>query len=175
MIVIWIVLGVVVGAFLVTALFGAPYVPSLDSRTKIAFDELYTINENDLLVDIGSGDGRVMREARLRGARTLGYEINPFLVIVANLLSLRDSKIHTKWTDYRMQTLPRNTTVVYVFGVTRDIESIVGWVDKQAKDAGREVYVLVFGSHPKNYPVMRRNSSHFLYRVGALQGSGRSV
>lgn len=175
MIVVWWLLFAILFAFLMTVFFGAPYVPSLDQRVRLAFDELYRVGETDFLVDIGSGDGRILREARRRGARALGYEINPFLVLISQLLSMRDHQINTKWGDYRTQKLPEEATVVYVFGVSRNIEKIITWVDGQARAQDRRIYVLSFGFQSKNFTALRNNETHFLYEVGALQGTGISV
>lgn len=175
MIIVWAIIFIAALIFALTVLFGAPYVPSLNTRLRLAFDDLYTVGESDVLVDIGSGDGRVLREVSRRGGRAIGYEINPLLVIVSRLLSLGDKRVRTRWGDYRMQQLPPDTTVVYIFGVSRNIEVIVGWVDEQARQAGKRVYVLSFGFESKNFPLLRRNDTHFLYQVGALQGVETSV
>ena len=63
-----------------SAFTGAPYVPSHRRDVARAFRELYSLDANDVLVDIGSGDGVVLRQASQRGARAVGYEIHPLLV-----------------------------------------------------------------------------------------------
>ena len=82
--VLLIAVAVLVGLFLLTALRGAPYVPSRSRDLERAFDELYKLAADDLLVDIGSGDGRVLMMAVKRGARAVGFEINPVLAKVSN-------------------------------------------------------------------------------------------
>src|SRR5680860_1758140 len=72
---------------------GAPYVPSQKFYINQALRELYPISNKDLLIDIGSGDGVVLREASKLGARAIGYEINPFLVIISRLLSRKDNRV----------------------------------------------------------------------------------
>lgn len=61
-----------------------PYIPS----TEVAVEEmlrLAAVRAEDLVVDLGSGDGRiVIAAARYFGARGLGVEIDPKLVAVAN-------------------------------------------------------------------------------------------
>lgn len=46
------------------------------------------IKEGETVVDLGSGDGRLLIESAKRGAFAIGYEINPFLIAA--------SIIHTK-------------------------------------------------------------------------------
>ena len=63
---------------------GAPYVPTPWPVVK-AMLELAQVGEKDFVIDLGSGDGRVVIEAaRTRGARGLGVEIDPDLVEVSN-------------------------------------------------------------------------------------------
>ena len=56
--------------------------------------ELAKAKEGETLVDLGSGDGRLLVESAKRGAHAIGYEINPFLVFVtiihAKLRGVRD-------------------------------------------------------------------------------------
>ena len=53
------------------------------------------------LVDLGCGDGRVLREAQKRyGVRTIGYEINPLAYLKARLFSLGPNKINIKRENF---------------------------------------------------------------------------
>ena len=63
---------------------GVPYVPTPWPVVK-AMLELAKVGEKDFVIDLGSGDGRVVIEAaRSRGARGLGVELDPDLVQVSN-------------------------------------------------------------------------------------------
>ena len=85
---IWVVIGVAL-LFLVVVLRDAPYLPSHRRDLELAFTELYPIGPEDVLVDIGSGDGVVLRLAASHDAKAIGYEINPILVLVSRLLSIK--------------------------------------------------------------------------------------
>ena len=91
MIAVLIILGVVL-LFWFTAFTGAPYVPSKKSDLRAAFTGLYHLGASDMLVDLGSGDGVVLRTARRYGARAVGYEIGPVYVWVSRLLAMGDKK-----------------------------------------------------------------------------------
>ncbi len=67
-------------------LFGAPYVPTLKASTEDIFD-LLQLEPGDHLVELGSGDGRVLRAAGQRGIRATGYELNPLLYVISLLLT----------------------------------------------------------------------------------------
>ncbi len=58
---------------------GAPYVKSQKEKVEIMMC-LADLKPSDLVADLGSGDGFFTIEAARRGAKAIGYEINPFLV-----------------------------------------------------------------------------------------------
>ena len=72
---------------------GALYVST--SRAKIAaFIDAVPMKADQMLVDIGCGDGRVLREAQKRyGVRTVGYEVNPLAYLKARLFSIGSNRI----------------------------------------------------------------------------------
>ncbi|MDP4038537.1 MAG: hypothetical protein Q8P54_01035 [bacterium] len=64
--------------FSLVVFIGAPYLPSFNKD----FDELIKISglsSGQKLVDLGSGDGRLLIAAVKRGIYAVGYEINPIL------------------------------------------------------------------------------------------------
>jgi hypothetical protein len=64
--------------------FYIPYVPTPQYLVERML-ALAEVNELDYLIDLGSGDGRIpITAAKKHGARTLGVEIKPELIRVAN-------------------------------------------------------------------------------------------
>lgn len=63
-----------------TAWFDAPFVPSGSRAIKNIFDAV-GIRFGEVFYDLGSGDGRVVREAARRGARAIGIERSIALVL----------------------------------------------------------------------------------------------
>jgi ribosomal protein L11 methylase PrmA len=59
--------------------FGAPYLPTLRPQITMALDML-DLKKGQTLLELGSGDGRVMMAAAERGWNVIGYELNPLLV-----------------------------------------------------------------------------------------------
>lgn len=73
-------LGVVlVASFLLAILKGAPYIAT-DKKKILEIIKLANVNSGQKVVDLGSGDGRLVLALAETGAETHGYEINPFLV-----------------------------------------------------------------------------------------------
>ncbi|MBT8490727.1 MAG: class I SAM-dependent methyltransferase [Deltaproteobacteria bacterium] len=68
---------------------GAMFHPSAFIRVKTFLDAV-PMRENQMLVDIGCGDGRVLSEAKKRyGVRALGFEVNPLAYTMAKLRTVR--------------------------------------------------------------------------------------
>jgi hypothetical protein len=67
-----------------------PYVPSPDSAVAAMLREA-AVGPDDYLIDLGSGDGRIVRTAALVfGARGLGVEIQAPLVALSNELAAKE-------------------------------------------------------------------------------------
>ncbi len=64
---------------------GALYVPTTGKRIEAALDVL-ALSEEQVLYDLGCGDGRVLRAAYRRfGVRAVGFEINPLAWFIAKI------------------------------------------------------------------------------------------
>lgn len=151
--------------FGLTVFRGAPYVPSKRRDIKKAFDELYKLGRNDVLVDVGSGDGIVLREAASRGARATGYEINPVLVVLSRWLSRRFQSVTVRLADFWLTDFPDEVTIVYAFGESRDIERIARKVQAEAARLGRPLFFMSYGFSLKDGSSLQRKAgAHFLYR-----------
>jgi 16S rRNA A1518/A1519 N6-dimethyltransferase RsmA/KsgA/DIM1 with predicted DNA glycosylase/AP lyase activity len=61
-------------------LFGAPFLPTLKKQIDEALD-LLALRPGETLMELGCGDGRLLRAAADRGIKAVGYELNPLLVI----------------------------------------------------------------------------------------------
>lgn len=164
----------VIVVFCLVVFRGPPYVPSKPSDVRLAFDELYSLGPDDLVVDIGSGDGLVLRAAARRGARGVGYELNPILVLISRWLNRKHTGLEVKLQDFWHAKVPRATTVIYVFGASRDIEKMASWVESQATRLGHELYFISYGFQ-LNRPVLRSRGAHHLYQIDPLQPGADSV
>ena len=79
---------------------GALYVST--SRVRIsAFMDAVPMRPGQLLVDIGCGDGRVLRKVRNRyGARAIGYEVNLLAYLKARLQCFGLKDVAVKWRNF---------------------------------------------------------------------------
>lgn len=152
--------------FLLTALTGAPYVPSKRQETREAFTTLRPLTAEDTVLDIGSGDGAVLREVAKTSARAVGYEINPILVGIS-WLRLRHYRktVRVKLRNFWWAPFPEETTVVYVFGDSRDIKKIYRKVEKEARRLDKRIDLVSFGFAVPDQKAVATHRAYFLYRV----------
>lgn len=97
MIVIWLILILIFVSFGLIVVVGAPYVPTKKSDLVKLFEHL-KLRKGSKLVDMGSGDGRVLILASKKGCRATGYELNPILALISKirLQRFKQSKVLIK-------------------------------------------------------------------------------
>ena len=83
---LFILLGIYFAYTLIAIFKGAAYVPTTHSRVSRLI-ELAAISPGEKLLDLGSGDGRILFAAARKGAVCVGIEINPLLVWYSSLLA----------------------------------------------------------------------------------------
>lgn len=150
---------------------GAPYVPSHHKEVREAFDELYKISHKDVLVDVGSGDGIILRLAAKHGARAIGYELNPILVVLSRFLSRTDKNVRVVLADFWLKNLPNETTVVYAFTVSRDSKKLAQKLQNEASRLNRDIYLMTYGAPLTSKTELRKRRGHHLYLFSPLQVS----
>ena len=141
---------------------GAPYVPSLHKYAETALDELYPVGKKDVLVDVGSGDGVILRMAAKRGARAIGYELNPILVIISRLLAKKHPRIQTHLADFWLVDLP-DETIVYAFSVTRDMKKMAAKLQQTADRAAHPIWLMTYGPSMSFKTPEKTLQAHTLY------------
>lgn len=163
------VFAIVVVVFGFVVFFGAPYVPTFRRDVRRVFRELYPIGARDVLVDLGSGDGVVLREAARVGARAIGYELNPVLVWLSRRLSRRQRKIEVYTGNMWHVTLPKSTTVVYIFAVERDVEKVETLMQTEVNRLQKPVKLISHGLKLPGREPTKTVGAHFLYDFIPLQ------
>ncbi len=104
----------VVAAFGFVVLFGAPFLPSMKRQATTALD-LLDLRSGQTLLELGCGDGRVMKRAAARGLKVIGYEINPMLALAAWIHTRKyGSNAKVVWGNYWRRQWPE-ADGIYVF------------------------------------------------------------
>lgn len=166
----WIV-GVAILLFGLIVFRGAPYVPSQKRYVRQAFDELYPLGIKDVLVDVGSGDGIVLRLAAERGAQAIGYELNPLLVIISRWLSRYDDRISVRLVDFWLMPLPETTTVVYAFTATPYIKKMINKMQNEANRLQRPLRYISYGNVLTGLEADATLGAYYLYTFYPLQAT----
>jgi SAM-dependent methyltransferase len=163
MLLFWVIWGtalLIVLAYGVVVLFGAPYLPTMSADRKNALD-LLDLKKGQLLIDLGSGDGGLLVEAGKRGLRAIGYEINPFLLIVSWARTVRfGRRVKVRWGNFWRADISE-ADGIFVFLLDRFMSKLDRKITKEAK---RHVKLV---SHAFKIPGRRpaaKKGALFLYK-----------
>jgi hypothetical protein len=111
---------VIVLIFGLVVFFGPPYLPTLRVQTNTALD-LLDLKSGQTLLELGSGDGRVIRAAAARGLQVVGIELNPLLVIISRIVTWRYRKqVRILWGSYWQVTWPE-ADGIFTFMIRRQM------------------------------------------------------
>ncbi|MDO5481323.1 MAG: hypothetical protein Q4F60_03205 [Candidatus Saccharibacteria bacterium] len=151
-----------------TVFTGAPFVPSRKKEIRLAFSKLYKMGKNDLLIDLGSGDGKVVKVATEFQARAVGVELNPLLALWSKF-RLRNNKLANIYCgDMFRFEFPEETTVVYVFSDSRDMDKIVKKIQMESQRLGKPLQLISLAFQPGKTPgvkLLRSYRAYFLYEI----------
>jgi hypothetical protein len=104
---IFMVLFVLIMAFSLVVFFGPPYLPTFKKQIEVAL-EMVDLKPGETLLELGSGDGRVMLAAAKRDLKVIGIELNPLLVIVSYIVTWRyRNQVRIIWGNYWGRPWPR--------------------------------------------------------------------
>jgi hypothetical protein len=155
-----IILGVVFMVFAFAIFFGAPYLPTLKPQITQALD-LMDLEKGQTMIELGSGDGRVMLAAAQRGWKVVGYEINPLLVAFSWLLTIRYRKqVTIIWGDYWRKSWPE-ADGIFVFLLDKYMQKFDEHVWLNCK---KPVRVVSFAFKIPGKRIAGKNKGMFLYK-----------
>jgi hypothetical protein len=79
---------------------GAMFHPSASIRVRTFLDGV-PMAHDELLIDMGCGDGRVLSAAHKRyGVRAIGYEVNPVAYLLAKLRTMSKRGVAVRWKNF---------------------------------------------------------------------------
>lgn len=152
-------LGIVIFIIYLQLIPGAFYYPTTNKKVKTIFDNI-EISPKDTVIDLGSGDGRLLIAAAKLGAKAIGYELNPILVHQSRLLikNLKLSKfIEIKAKNFWHADLSQATVIcVYQF------PKYVARLEKILKKSKRPITVISNDyPFPNQKPYLVKNKIYF--------------
>lgn len=128
---------------LVPALYGLPLVPTKLSRIRKAL-KLVNLQRDEVLYDLGSGDGRVLIiAAREFGAQAVGIEIGPVQRAVSWAKVLYNGvkyKVRIEAGNFYKADLGA-ADVVFVYATSKEVTKLAAHLEKQMKPRSRLVSI----------------------------------
>ncbi len=128
---------------LIPAFHGLPPVPTNAERIQKAL-KLVDLKPNEILYDLGAGDGRVLLiAARDFGAKAVGLEIGPvqcaWIWLRATANGFGD-QIQVRWENFYKAGL-KDADVVFVYATSKEIAKLASHLEKQMKNGARLVSI----------------------------------
>ena len=157
----WLYLGIVFLIFIFgfVVFFGPPYLPTLDKQVKAALDML-DLSPGDTMLELGSGDGRVLKAAAKRGWKVVGYELNPILVIISWFVTIKYRKqVKLVWGNFWLKKWPP-AQGIFIFMIGRQMTKM----DKRIQDMpNRPIRLTSFAFQIPTKKPTKQRSGIFLY------------
>ncbi|HYH74324.1 MAG TPA: class I SAM-dependent methyltransferase [Candidatus Saccharimonadales bacterium] len=146
-------------AFGLVVFFGPPYLPTFKKQIDVALD-MVALQPGETLLELGSGDGRVMLAAARRGLKVVGIELNPLLVLVSFIVTWRYRKqVRIIWGNYWGKPWPR-ADGIFTFMLPKYMGKLDDRIEKWRPKAMRLVS-FAFALPEREYVERRENV--FLY------------
>lgn len=136
--------------FAITSISGAPWVPVRSFDVEQLLDDS-KLEKGQLYIELGCGDGRLIKAAAARGAHAIGYELNPLLWIIATLRTAGIKNARVKFGDFWKADLTK-ADVVMAFLVPRTMPRLDRKASKELKKSAVLVsYIFeIAGKKPKS-------------------------
>jgi SAM-dependent methyltransferase len=160
--IIWVTGVLLVVAWGLSVLFGAPYLPTLRPQRAKALD-LLDLKPGQVFVDLGSGDGVMLVLAAQRGLKAVGYEINPFLWFYSWLRTRRyGRRVRVKLRSYWNADLSY-ADGIFVFLITHRMKHLDKILAASAKAKKPKLKVVSNAFQIPGKKPLKKSGAMFLY------------
>lgn len=121
---------------------GAPFVPISQKDLAVIFNRL-KVKGSDVFVDLGSGDGRVVRSAaQILNIPSIGVEINPFLVAYSQIVSRLKKDYQAQFVLQNLYNFPlANKTIIFMYLYPKTVKNLSEKIQKECLKGTRVVSV----------------------------------
>src|SRR3990167_3547937 len=126
--------------------------------------KLAQVKKRETVVDLGSGDGRLLITAAKKGAKAIGYEINPFLIAVSLIHTKLEGLGNQIWIQ-RESLWKADLTVADVIFVYAKKKTMKKFEDFIYKNARRGTRVIVNTNPFPNIKPQKALGKIFLYKI----------
>ena len=157
-ILLWAV-GALVLLFCFVVFFGAPYVPTRRQDLIRVFQEV-SLPKDALVIDLGSGDGKMLQIAARKGYKTIGYEINPILWLQSSIRLRRYPRAKVKLKSFWYADVSE-ADLVFTFLATRYMPKLEDKLEREMKPGS---YFASYVFALPNLKVSHKNKNTHFYR-----------
>lgn len=149
--------------FAFVILRGAPYVPTKRTQAEQALDVL-KLKPGQIFLDLGSGDGILLKVAAERGLYAIGYELNPLLVLISRIrLRKFGEKCVVIWGDAWAGPWPE-ADGMYIFQLHHSMKKIEKKLHKHAyEQITQKLRVITYGFQLPKSQEIKHVDPFFLY------------
>jgi len=140
---------------------GAPFVPSKKSASE-AMIRFAKIKAGTRVYDLGSGDGRLLLMSAKQGARAVGFEINPYLVLLTRLKALfghSRGSVSVSWANLWKAPLS-DADVVFVYLLPWRMEELAA---KLTRDVKPETLIISNSFIFPNWKIVDKDEDNHIY------------
>jgi SAM-dependent methyltransferase len=157
---------------LVPALYGLPPVSTNPERIRKAL-RLANLQQNEVLYDLGAGDGRVLFiAARDFGAKAVGIEIGPIqcaLIWLRAVASGLDKRVRVRWENFYKADLS-DADVVFVYATSKEVAKLAPHLEGQMKPGSR--LISISADFPEWEPAAFEDRDLiFVYKMPPVRGN----
>lgn len=140
-----------------------PYVATDRKKIDIII-KLARIKKGETVIDLGSGDGRLLFAAAKKGAKAIGYELNPFLIAITLVRARIKGLRHQVCLERRnlWSADLKVADVIFVYAFKKSMQKFEDFIFQNAK-AGTRVVVNT-NPFPNKKP-QKVGNNIFLYQV----------
>ncbi|HEX9664422.1 MAG TPA: 50S ribosomal protein L11 methyltransferase [Patescibacteria group bacterium] len=142
---------------------GAPYVPTSKSHVR-EMVALAGVRPGELVIDLGSGDGRLLIESVRLGARGIGWEINPLLYFWSKFKIKQagfQDKIKINYGSFWKADISR-ADVIVLFLITHKMKKMKNKLQTELKPGTR---VVSNGFKFPDWEIINGNGAVYLYKI----------
>lgn len=159
-IVLWVVAITVFLLFSFVIMFGAPFLPTRPVQVSVAM-ELLDLKKGQTLLELGSGDGRLLIAAAQQGVYAIGYELNPLLVVYSWLRTRKYRKyVRIIWGNYWNKPLPK-ADAIFTFLLNKFMTKLD---NKITQESNKPIKLASFAFKIPGKPITKEEHGVFLYR-----------
>ena len=139
---------------------GAPFVPT-GKETIAGMLKLAKLEKGETMLDLGSGDGRIVMAAAKTGAHCLGIEINPVLCYWAKLKSCLNRKKNIQFKRMNFWSYPLNEVeVMFLYFIPDKMERLENKIKSEMKVGSR---IVSYGFTFPNWQYTAKDGKIYLY------------